>query len=144
MEAKSQERDVVFDNTWKILQQQTAVSEKYKEAFKEIYPTLMGERYKEGEAQLAKLVVEANPQLDTKLYEKLMNSIEVQRTIFTRTQKELIDINREHTVLVSRFPASILFSVIGRKPIEITLITSDRTREASKTGIDNDVELYKK
>jgi len=142
VEAKSQERDIVFDNTWKIIQQQAQVSEKYTETFKEIYPLLMSERYKEGEAQLAKLVLEANPTLDTRLFEKLMNSIEVQRTIFARTQKELIDINREHTLLISKFPASIFFSLIGRDSIIITLVTSERTKQIIQAGEENNLEVF--
>ena len=52
VEAKVKEQGIVFDNTWKIIQQQAQVSQKYLDSFKEIYPLLMSERYKEGEAQL--------------------------------------------------------------------------------------------
>ena len=142
VEAKVKEQGIVFDNTWKIIQQQAQVSQKYLDSFKEIYPLLMGERYKEGEAQLAKLVTEANPTIDTRLQEKLMNSIEAQRTTFTRTQKELIDINREHTQLIRRFPGSLFFSLIGRREIPISLITSQKTEDTMKSGQDNDVNLY--
>ena len=102
----------------------------------------MSERYKEGEAQLAKLVAESNPELKTNLYEKVMNSIEVQRTIFTRTQKELIDINREHSLLVRKFPASIFFAIIGRGEIPITVVTSEKTKQVIATGEENDISVY--
>lgn len=138
--AKITSNQAEFDNTWKIIQQQAGVSDQYKQAFKDIYPALMGERYKDGEAQLAKFVQEANPTFDTSLYKKLMDSIEVQRNIFTRKQNELIDKNLEHTNLVTKFPGS--FIVGGRGVIKIPIVTSDKTKKAFESEEDNDVSLF--
>lgn len=138
--AKIEERDVVFDNTWKIIQQQAQVADKYQASFREIFASLMSERYKEGEAQLAKIVQEANPNFEPRLFEKLMDSIEEQRNIFTAKQQALIDLNREHTDLLTTFPGNIL--LFNRDVIKLVNITSDRTREASRTGVDNDTQMF--
>lgn len=138
--ARIQARDVVFDKTWKIVKQQAGVTDKYQQSFKEVYASLMGERYAEGEAQLAKFVNEANPNFESRLFEKLMDSIEGQRNEFAQTEKELIDRNREHTDLLTTFPGSLL--LFNRDVIVVKNITSDRTREAARTGVDNDTELF--
>ena len=103
--AQQEANKAVFDNTWKILQQQAGVTNEYKESFKEIYPKLMEGRYAEG-GQMMKWVQEANPQFDTSLYKTLMNSIEAQRTNFTREQRKLIDLKREHDNLLQTIPSN--------------------------------------
>lgn len=144
VDAKIQDRDVVFDNTWKILQQQAGVTVQYKNAFKEAYASLMSERYKEGEAQVAKIVQEANPNFDSGLYNKLFDSIQEQRSIFTNNQRDLIALNKEHTDMVTSGVGGIYASILGRSEIKLNLITSERTKEAARTGEDNDVELFPK
>lgn len=144
-EVKAQQKNVavVFDNTWKILQQQAGVSDEYKNSFMEIYPKLMEGRY--GNARggaLMSWIQEANPNFDTSLYKKLMDSIEIQRTTFTREQTHLIDLQREHTTKLQTFPGSIFLA--GRQPEEIKLVTSAKTEAAFQSGQDNDVDLFKK
>lgn len=131
----------VFDNTWKIIHEQAGVADQYKDAFAKIYPQLMGDRYKEGEAQLAKLVVEANPKFDTSLYLKLMTSIESQRTVLTAAQEQLIDIKREHDNLRTMRPSRWF---VGSVPeLKITIITSAKTKHALETGEDNELPYQK-
>lgn len=138
--------EVVFDNTWKIIQQQAGVTTEYKEGFREIYVELMEARYENdkgaGQQTLMKWVTEANPEFDASLYKTLMNTIEGSRNAFTMEQKKLIDIDRELKTMKVTFPNSL---ILGNKPdLEIKLVTSAKTEEAFQTGQDNDVELFPK
>jgi hypothetical protein len=130
----------VFDNTWKIIQEQAGVADKYKDAFAEIYPKLMDARYDKG-GDLMKWVQESNPNFDIKLYDKLMSSIELQRTKFTEAQKQLIDFNREHDVMLESIPWGIIMKALGRQKIEIKIVTSTRTEKAFETGKDDKLNI---
>ena len=143
VEAQKKNVTAVFDNTWKIIQQQAGVSDQYKDSFKEIYIGIMEERYDNARGgAVFSWITEQNPNFDTKLYANLQTSIEAQRTNFTREQKKLIDLQREHTTYLQVFPNSIF--VGGRSKIEITIITSAKTEEVYKTSQENDIELFKK
>lgn len=144
--AFQQNSEVVFDNTWKTIQQQAGVTTEYKEGFREIYVELMDARYKNdagaGQQTLMKWVTEANPEFDASLYKTLMNTIEGSRNAFTMEQKKLIDIDRELKSMKVTFPNSL---VLGNKPdLEIKLVTSAKTEDAFRTGQDNEVDLFPK
>lgn len=141
--AQQEKNKAEFDNTWKIIQQVAEVSDEYKESFAKIYPAIMAGRY--GNARggsLMSWVTESNPTFDTSLYSKLINAIEEQRTLFTAEQAKLIDIKREHDVLVQTFPGS--FFLTGRQLPDMIIVTSAKTDDAFKTGKDDDVKLFKK
>jgi hypothetical protein len=143
VEAQKQNVEAVFDNTWKIIQQQAQVSDQYKESFREIYMGIMSERYDNARGgAVFSWITEQNPNFDIGLYENLQISIEAQRTTFTREQKKLIDLKKQHDVYLTVFPNSIF--VGGRAPIEITVITSAKTEEVYKTSQENDIDLFKK
>lgn len=138
--AQQNNMKVVFDNTWKVIKQEAKVTDKYKDAFAEIYPKLMDERYgNEGQGQLFSFIHESNPNFDASLYKKLMKTIEVQRTKFTYEQTKLIDFGREHENLLKTFPSSVF--VGNREPIKLNIVTSTKTEEIFKDGIDDDVTL---
>ena len=144
--AFQQNSEIVFDNTWKKIQQQASVTTEYKEGFKEIYVELMDARYKNdagaGQQTLMKWVTEANPEFDASLYKTMMNTIEGSRNEFTMEQKKLIDIDRELKSMKVTFPNSV---VLGNKAdLEIQLVTSGKTEDAFRTGEENDVDLFSK
>lgn len=132
-----------YDKMWKIIQQEAEVSDQYKEAFKEIYPALIEGRYgNEKGGTLMKWITESNPTFDVSLYQKLMNSIEAERTNFFMEQKKLIDLSNEHRIIRNTFPNSIF---IGSRPdVEIVIVSSNKTKEVMSSGIDNDVNVFKK
>lgn len=140
IKAQQESCKVVFDNTWKIISQKAQVADKYKDAFKDIYPALMEGRYgNEKGGSLLKFVTESNPQFESSIYKDLSASIEAQRSIFTRDQNKLIDLKREHDNLRMTFPSAI---VVGSRPeVEIELITSSKTKETFATGEENDIQL---
>lgn len=138
--AQQKDCTVVYDQVWKIIQQQAGVASKYADDFKQIYPELMNARYGKGDGTLMKWVVEHNPNFDTSLYGKLMDSIEVQRTTFTETQKKLIDLKREHDNLRTTYPARVF---VGSRPeLVMQLVTSTKTENVFKTGKEDDVSVF--
>lgn len=142
-EAQQENLEVVFDATWKIIQQKAGVSGQYAKDFKEIYPELMEGRYNNDRGgALMSWITEHNPTFDTSLYADLMRSIEAERTKFAREQKTLLDIVREHNNVRETLPGSIF---VGSRPeIEVKLVTSAKTDEAFSTGQENDVDLFNK
>jgi len=140
IEAQQDNSKVTFDNTWKIIKQQAQVTDKGKDAFKEIYAEIMDKRYDGGADAFMLWVHEHNPQFDMSMYENLMRSIEAQRKAFEVEQKALIDLKREHDALLQKFPGS--WFIGDREPIEIQLVTSDKTEDTFNTGKENNVDLF--
>ena len=144
--AFQQNCEIVFDITWKKIQQQAGVTDQYKNGFKEIYTAMMDARYASdsasGKETLMKWITESNPTFDVSLYKTLMNTIEGSRNEFTMEQKKLIDIDRELKSMKVTFPNSIVLG--GKADLEIKLVTSAKTAEAYKTGQENDIDLFSK
>lgn len=132
----------VYDKMWKIIQQKAQVSNEYKDAFKEIYPEIISGRYSNGDGSLMKWIQESNPNFDTSLYKDLMASIEIYRTEFQHSQELMLDIIREHNVLCETYPSR--WFIHNKIPIEYTVISSTKTKSTIETGIDDDVDLFKK
>ena len=87
-----------------------------------------------------KWIQEANPNFDTSLYKDLAQSIEIQRTEFQKVQERMIDIKREHEVLLTTVPSKWFIS--NKTPIEYTIISSTRSKVVMETGLDDDVSLF--
>lgn len=140
-QAQQENLEVVFDTTWKIIQQKAGVSSQYAKDFKEIYPSLMEGRYENDRGgALMSWITEHNPQFDVSLYQDLMRSIEAERTKFAREQSQLLDIKREHDNVRETLPGSIF---VGSRPeIVVKLVTSAKTDEAFSSGQENDVEMF--
>jgi hypothetical protein len=130
-----------FDNMFKTIAQTAQVSEQYKESFKEIYLPLIEGRYKDNNL-LMKWVTESNPNFDTKLYDKLVDVIESKRNGFELQQNKLVSIVQEHNNLLETMPSS--WFVGGRPHLNVTYITSAKTKEVYRTGEDNDIDLFPK
>ena len=141
-EAQRGKIEGTFDTMWKIISQQAQVSNEYKDAFKEIYPELIAGRYSQGDGSLMKWIKEANPEFDASLYKTLMQTIEVQRLQFLKTQERMLDIIREHETLCKTYPSK--WFVTNKTPIEYTVISSTKSKMTMETGIDDDVQLFNK
>lgn len=143
--AAQDDNKVVFDKTWKVLQQKAGVTDKYSESFKSIYVDLMDARYgaedKNG-SPLFKFIRESNPNFDQALFLDLSRSIESLRNEFANSQKRLIDIKREHDNLRTVFPGSLFLSFAGVRELEITIVTSSKTEKVFQTGKEDDVNLF--
>jgi hypothetical protein len=71
-----------------------------------------------------------------------VNVIEAGRNSWTSRQTELIDIHRAHTELLRKFPGNILFSILGRKELEITVVSSDEAEKAFESGKEEATKLF--
>lgn len=142
VKAQQEANTTSFDTCWKIIQGQAQVADKYKDSFKEIYVGLMEGRHYEKGGNLMKFITEANPNFDIKLFEKVANSIELQRTAFMRDQQKLIDMKREHDNLLTTMPGS--FFVGGRPPVEIKIVTSSKTEKTFETRKEDEIDVFKK
>ena len=140
--AKQKANTTSFDNCWKTVQQLAQVTDKFKGDFKDVFVSLNESKHYGKGGSLFKFITEANPAFDQSLYMKLANAIESHRADFTRDQKALIDIKREHDDLRTTIPSS--WFVGGRPEMEITIVTSSKTEETFKSGKEDDVEIFKK
>jgi hypothetical protein len=143
--AQQKANEATYDEVWKVISQVAQVSENYKDSFKDIYVGVMNARYSKGDGTLMKWIKEASPVFETKLYEKVANAIESQRATFTREQKKLIDIKREHDNLLDIQPGHFfLVTIGGKQKIDVQIVTSTRTDKAFKSGKDDDVDVFNK
>lgn len=141
IEAQRGKIEGVHDKMWKVIKQKAQVTDEYKDAFAEIYPSIMEGRYSgENDGSLMKWVTEQNPNFDTSLYKDLMQSIEVLRTEFQHSQECMLDLIREHLTLCSTYPSK--FFINNVTPIEYTVISSSNTKIVMDTGIDDDINLF--
>jgi len=139
--AQKQVCEAYYDKMWKIISQKAQIADQYKTAFKEIYPELIAGRYgNEKGGTLMKWIQESNPSFDVSLYKDLMLSIEAERSGFFMEQKKLVDIGNEHRILLNSFPSELF---VGSRPvIDITIISSTKTKEVFSTGKEDDVDLF--
>jgi len=141
-EAQRGKVEGVHDAMWKIISQKAQVSQEYRAGFDSIYTHIIEGRYSQGDGSLMKWIQEANPNFDSGLYKDLMNSIEEQRIIFRKSQEAMIDKKREHETLCTQYPGRWFIS--NTTPIEYTVISSTQTKVVMDTGVDDNVELFKK
>ena len=130
------------DAMWKIISQKAQVSNEYRAGFDSIYTHIISGRYSQGDGSLMKWIQESNPSFDASLYKDLMNTIEVQRIAFKNAQEKEIDIIREHETLLKTMPSCWFIS--DKRPIEYTVVSSTKSKMTMETGLDDDVELFKK
>lgn len=139
-EAQVGKIESVHDTMWKTLKQEAGVTEQYRKTFEKIYPELIAGRYSDGNGELFKMIQEQNPNFDTRLYDKLMQSIEVQRAYFASAQQRMLDIIRERETLLESMPQK--WFITNKSVIEYTVISSDVTSDVMRTRRDNDIELF--
>lgn len=131
----------IYDNTFKVIQEQAGVSQEYEKSFKENYQAIMQGRYGvSGDKALMKWIQESTPNYSTALFEKVANSVQEQRNTFTYEESKAIDIKREHDQLLNQFPSSIF--VGGRPALVLHLVTSNRTEKAFQTGKDEPINMF--
>lgn len=140
--AKKEDQEATFDKMWKVLQQKAQIADQYKTAFQDIYPKLIEGRYSQGDGSLMKWITESNPTFDVSLYKDLMNSIEIERNGFLTTQRQLMDLKREHDNLRLKFP-SRWFINNDVKEILIKIVSSTHAKEVIESGKDDDIDLFK-
>lgn len=142
-EAQVEEDKIVYDEMWKIIQQQAGVTENYSDSFRKNYTAIMESRNYGGE--MMKWIQESNPTFNSSMHEKLMVSIETYRTKFKNVQSKLISIHNELKNQLTLFPSRFFLVTIGGHVLpELNIVTSTRTENAFATGKDDDTDLFKK
>jgi len=146
IEQKQKDNTSEYDNMWKKISQVAQVTDAQKNALKEIFEGYAKARTGEGNdsGMIMKWIKESVPNVDTSTFNNLQNIIVSSRDGFTFRQKELLDLKREHDLILRKFPSSLVLSMLGRKPIDVTIVTSSRTAAAFETGRDDDVTVFKK
>lgn len=139
-EAQRGKIESVYDTMWKVLKQEAGVTEQYRQTFEKIYPALIAGRYSGNGAELVKMIQESNPAFDTKLYDKLMQAIEVQRAYFASAQQRMLDIIRERETLLESLPSKWFIS--NKSKIDYTVISSEKTQSVMTTRREDDVDLF--
>jgi hypothetical protein len=144
--AKQTDNTNEYDAMWKKIKQSAEVTDGQKEALRSIFVDHAKARAGEGgqKGALALWIKESCPNVDTSTFNQLMNIITGSRDRFTMRQKELLDLKREHDNMIDTFPSSLILSMLGRAKIEVTIVTSSRTKEAFRTGEDDDVSVFDK
>ena len=133
-EAQNKAIESVHDTMWKIIKEKANVSEKYRKTFESVYPDIIAGRYKDTQDML--WIHEDNPDFDVSLYADLMQAIEVQRMLFSESQKRMVDIVREHETLINSIPHKWFIS--NRTPINYVVISSGKTKDVMITRVDDE------
>jgi hypothetical protein len=143
--AKQKDNTSQFDAMWKTISQTAQVTDAQKKALIEIFTGYAQARSGNDKGgSLANWIHEAVPNVDTSTFNNLQNIITAERDGFAMRQKELLDLSREHNRLLQRFPSNIVLSMLGRKEIDIQIVTSTRTDNAFQSGKDDDVNVFQK
>lgn len=140
-EAQKGKIESVYDTMWKTLKQEAGVTDQYRKTFEEIYPKLISGRYSQDGKELMKFIQESNPEFDTRLYDKLMQSIEAQRAYFASSQQRMLDIIRERETLLEQMPSGWFIS--NKSKIEYVVISSTASKDTMVSRREDDVELFK-
>lgn len=139
-EAQRGKIETVHDTMWKVLKQEAGVTEKYRETFEKIYPELISGRYKGDSSSLMKMIQESNPAFDTKLYDKLMQAIESQRSYFASSQQRMLDIIRERETLLESMPGC--WFIRNKSKIQYEVISSTLTQDVMKSRREDNIDLF--
>ena len=140
-DAQGKANEASFDAMWKIIAGKAEVADEYKNSFREIWPEIISGRYTDKNL-LFKFVTEANPKFSVSLYKSLANSIEAERKRFLLGQEKLIDLKRQHDDLRQKWPSR--WFVGDRPELEITVVTSEKTEDAFRSGREESEPMFPK
>ena len=141
IKAQEQKIESNYDKMFKTIAQHAQVTKNYFSEFKEIYKGIMTGRYGDGGSKaMWQWLKEANPQAPPDLHLKLMNTIEASRMSFDREQQKLANMSAEDKKLFTTKPAKWFTS---GEPREVTIISSTKTKNVMKTGVDDDIDVFK-
>jgi hypothetical protein len=141
--AKQADNRNQMDALWKSIAQVAQVAEKDRQSLQDIFVNYAGARGgTNGNSAVMRWIQESAPNVDTKTFQNLQNTIVAERDSFKFRQQELLDLNREHDNCIDLWPSSMF--VGGRSKINVTIVTSTKVEDSFKTGKDDDVDVFKK
>ena len=98
--AKQRDNTNMYDKMWKTIAQTAQVTDAQKNALKEIFVAHAQARAVDSKNLLMAWIKESIPNVDTSTFNKLMAIIVGERDGFAMRQKELLDVKREHDILL--------------------------------------------
>jgi hypothetical protein len=132
--------EAYHDKMWKTIQSQSQITDKQKDAFKDIYIGIMNGRYSKGDGTLMKWIKEDNPKFDQSSYIKLMTTVEAQREGFFREQDMIQATVKEYNDMLRQKPAK-WFIADGTKELLFIPISSTASKEVMETRKDDKLHL---
>ena len=134
-----------LDKGWKLIKQKAQVSDQYVDTYKDIMSDMTKGRYENGTGQLMATIQESNPNIDLSILKELGNTIEGIRNENEMVQKKALSLQGEYNKIITGNPMGIILHALNILPkLELLLVTSGRTKEAVRTGEDNDVSVFDK
>lgn len=131
-----------FDKMWKVISQKVQILDKYSDDFKEVAKGYVQGRYgKDGSQAMFQWLKEHNVNIETSLYQEMMVTIESNRVSFEREQRVLSEMAAQHKKFYVTFPSNMF---VQGSPVQIQIISSEKTKQVIESGQENDTELFKK
>jgi hypothetical protein len=124
-----------YEKMSRVILQQAGIVNKYSNDFKEIYKGMMTGRYgQEGSKAMWQWIKEQNPQIDAAIYQKLMTTVEAQRTTFSRNQEKVAAMVAESNQMLKVAPSKWF---VDGEIQEAKIVSSSNTKVIMDTGIDD-------
>jgi hypothetical protein len=143
--AKQRDNQNVYDTMIKTIRQNAEVTDAQAQAIGKVFTQYAGARATPT-GSFAGALHETVPNLErtSQTFINLQNILTGARSSFQANQTALLDLKREHDDALTVFPSSVFCSWAGKQPIDVTIVTSDRTQNAFQTGVDNDTQVFPK
>ena len=135
IDAQYKKIETDYEKMSRVILQQAGILNKYSTDFKDIYKGMMTGRYGEkGSQAMWQWIKEQNPQIDASIYQKLMTTVEAQRTIFSRNQEKVASMVAESNKMLTTAPSK--WFVEGEMKVA-RIVSSSKTKVIMETGIDD-------
>lgn len=142
IEAKQQDNRSEYDSLWKKITQAAQVTDAQKAALLEVVTAYAAARGGGGDdGAVVRWIQESVPDVDTSTFNNLQNIIAGSRDRFAMRQGELLALKADHDTLLESFPSGSLLAMLGREPIDVTVLTSTRTEDTFRRGVEDDVTV---
>jgi len=146
--AQEQANMVVKDKVWRVLKQNTGITEAAIDKFDQFYSKIMDTNGYHGAdiktTPMYAFIQSVIPNFPIEMYKNLMQDVMALQSEFAMVQTKLIDIKREYTDILTTEPGSWFLSKENRDTLKITIVMSTATAKAFATGRDDDVDLFSK
>jgi hypothetical protein len=132
----------VLDNTRKSIREAAGVSDKEVEALTNIITGYAeargGNTAGEGQMVTVGMVQEAVPGItEIKTLTNLQNIVVAGRKDWQYSQTRLLEVKRQADDALGMFPSGTILKMLGKREIEVVIVTSAETKENFKSGEDN-------
>jgi hypothetical protein len=131
-------REASFDTMKKIITQKTQLPAAAKADLLALLPEVVSGR---SGGTVFKSVQERYPEFTLELYKDISRAIESERHTFFNVQKELFAVKQAHDELLGSALRGTILSFLGRKPVEVKVISSTEAKEVVRTGVDDNTDL---